>query len=88
MKKAIFICGIILLSFAVSAQQSPEKVKPTCTATTAAGNPCKGTILMTDGKCRSHSETTPKCGTTTSAGKPCKMSVKVAGDKCKHHTTK
>lgn len=84
--KTLIICGLIALSFAASAQQAPEKVKPTCTATTSKGLPCKGTILMTDGKCRSHSKTTPKCGATTSAGKPCRMSVKVAGDKCKHHT--
>lgn len=83
--KKLLICGLIALSFAATAQQQPTKERPTCTATTTAGNPCKGTILMNDGKCRAHSETTPRCGATTSAGKPCRMAVKKIGSKCKHH---
>ena len=79
--KKLIIYGLIALSFASTAQQ-----KPTCTALTTAGNPCKSTILMQDNKCRVHSDLTPRCGAMTSKGKPCKIAVKKEGIKCKHHS--
>ena len=87
MKKILFAC-LLLATTTLNAQQQPTKVKPTCTATTVAGNPCKGTILLKDGKCRSHSDSTPRCGAETSKGKPCKMAVKEDGQKCMHHKDK
>lgn len=59
-----------------------------CKGTTVKGEPCKSTIVMSDGYCRAHSPATPRCGATTSKGTPCKMAVKNEGDKCRHHINK
>lgn len=59
--------------------------KKLCSSKTKAGEPCKSTILMKDGKCRSHSELSPRCNAQTKAGTPCKWVVKTEGEKCKNH---
>ena len=81
MKKLLFV--LMLLGAVASAQETKER--KTCSAKTKAGEPCKSTIIMKDGKCRSHSELSPRCNAQTKSGTPCKWVVKTEGDKCKNH---
>ena len=83
MKKILFAC-LLLAATTLNAQQAPKE-KPTCTATTVKGLPCKSTILMKDAKCRAHSDLTPRCGAEKSSGGKCRMAVKSEGEKCQHH---
>ena len=84
MKKLLF--ALMLFGAVAAAQETKER--KTCSAKTKAGEPCKGTILMKDGKCRSHSNLTFRCSGETKSGERCKIPVSKAGDFCKHHELK
>jgi hypothetical protein len=88
MKQLVLLMSFMVFGIVSQAQTNPPaKLHANkCLGTTKAGQPCKSTIIMKDGYCRSHSPNTPKCGATTSAGKPCKMAVEKAGDKCRFHS--
>lgn len=60
----------------------------TCNQTKKNNEPCQSTILLKDGKCRSHSTLSVFCGAAKKSGGTCRMVVKKEGEKCRYHQDK
>jgi hypothetical protein len=79
MKKLLLLSAIVLVTAAAQAQ------RPTCKGTTKAGQPCKSTIVLKSGYCRSHDPNQPKCAFIKADKTRCKIAVNKAGELCHVH---
>jgi hypothetical protein len=78
---------LIVVSSAIFGTSASAQTKEPahCTATTKAGNPCKGKAVNNTAFCATHNPNADRCGFIKKDGTPCKMQVKEKGLKCHHH---
>lgn len=80
MKKIIITSALILgITISTFAQ---------CGALTKKGLPCKSTIGLHNGFCRTHNPQSIRCGYITKSNQPCKIVVDTFGKRCHIHFNK